>query len=51
MTENGGCFWELDEEEMFSKGKNNLKNIAHILNQIEFKKDEKILDFGSDIGS
>ncbi|MBR2386654.1 hypothetical protein IKA92_05095, partial [bacterium] len=42
---------ELDEEEMFSKGKNNLKNIAHILNQIEFKKDEKILDFGSDIGS
>lgn len=51
MTENGECFWELDEEEMFSKGKNNLKNISHILNQIEFKKDEKILDFGSDIGS
>lgn len=51
MTENGECFWELDEEEMFSKGKNNLKNIAHILNQIEFKKDEKILDFGSDIGT
>jgi hypothetical protein len=51
ITENSECYWELNENEIFAKGKNNFKNIARVLDNIEFKKEEKVLDFGSDIGS
>ncbi|MBQ3101482.1 hypothetical protein IJC60_00600 [bacterium] len=44
-------FWEVDEPEIISEGKYNLKNWKKILDEINFKENEKVIDINPDTGA